>query len=267
MNVNPKISIITVVRNGEKHIEDTIKSVMSQTYANLEYIVIDGKSSDNTVKIIYKYESKIAYWVSESDNGIYDAMNKGVAASSGDWLLFINADDFLANDRVIEDAVSYLKDCKSMVAYGNVTFIHTSGEEIKHGVEWANVRYAFRNIGMRLPHQGTFHSKMLFNGKLFDPTFKITGDYNLLLNYLKDHDAVYFPVVVANMRAGGISDSISKVKLLKETRRAHLNNNIHTKFPPLSFLTYALKLITVDFIIRNFGITLKNQMKRMLSRE
>jgi glycosyltransferase involved in cell wall biosynthesis len=267
MNVNPKISIITVVRNGEKHIEETIESVLAQTYTNLEYIVIDGKSSDSTVQIVKKYADKIAYWVSESDAGIYDAMNKGVKASTGDWILFINADDFLAGHRVIEEAVAHLKNCKSMVAYGNVTFIYASGEEIKHGVEWSDIRYAFRNIGMRLPHQGTFHSKMLFHGKLFDSNFRITGDYNLLLSYLKDHEAVHFPVSVAKMRAGGISDSVSKIKLLKETRRAHLNNNIHTNFPSLPFLIYGLKLITVDFFIRIFGSDRKDKFKKLIGKQ
>jgi len=91
----PLITIITVVYNGEKYLEETIKSVINQTYPNVEYIIIDGGSTDGTLDIIKKYEDYIDYWVSEKDKGIYDAMNKGILVSNGKYLLFLNADDFL----------------------------------------------------------------------------------------------------------------------------------------------------------------------------
>lgn len=255
----PKISVITIVRNGEKYLEDTITSILRQTYKNLEYIVIDGASTDGTVDIIRKYASRINYWTSEKDDGIYDAMNKGVKASTGDWLLFINADDFLASDQAIESAVKYLASCSSWVAYGNVVFLSADEQEI-HGREWKNIKYEFQNIGMRLPHQGTFHSRQLFANRGFDPTFKITGDYDLLLSYLKSHDAVYFPVTISKMRAGGISDSVSKVKLFKETYRAQIQNGVYS-IPSFNWFLNAFKVISVHWVIQTFGKNFKNRIK------
>lgn len=256
-----KISIITVVRNGEKYLEDTISSVLGQTYSNIEYIVIDGNSTDGTLDVIRKYDKRITKWISEPDQGIYDAMNKGVTLSTGDWVLFINADDFLATPNAIEKCIAPLSGTESLVAYGNVAFVYSSDMEVLHGKEWENIRYEFRNIGMRLPHQATFHSKKLFANGLFDITFKITGDYNLLLGYLKDHDPLFIPVTVAKMRSGGVSDTISKVKLLKEIRRAHLNNHIYKNVPSINWIKYAAKLVLVDFVIRRIGIKGKDRLK------
>lgn len=99
---NLKISIITVSYNAAKTIEQTIQSVVNQTYDNIEYIIIDGGSTDGTVDIIKKYEDKIAYWVSEPDKGIYDAMNKGILKASGEYIYFLGADDWLYNESVME---------------------------------------------------------------------------------------------------------------------------------------------------------------------
>lgn len=89
-----KITVITVVYNGIDYIEDTILSVINQDYSNIEYIIIDGKSDDGTMDIVEKYATKISYWVSESDNGIYDAMNKGIKVATGDWIIFMNCGDY-----------------------------------------------------------------------------------------------------------------------------------------------------------------------------
>ena len=102
----PLISIITVVFNGEKKLEKTISSVINQTYDNLEYIVIDGSSKDGTIDIIKKYEDKINYWVSEKDSGIYEAMNKGILASKGDYINFMNAGDFFTRKNLVSEVVN-----------------------------------------------------------------------------------------------------------------------------------------------------------------
>ena len=103
--LNMKLSIITVSLNNKDTIEQTIRSVLSQTYNNVEYIVIDGGSTDGTVDIIKKYEDKISYWVSESDKGIYDAMNKGIRKATGDIVGILNADDFYVDENVLEKVV------------------------------------------------------------------------------------------------------------------------------------------------------------------
>ena len=98
MSNNYMVSIITVVYNGEDFLEASIQSVINQTYENIEYIIIDGGSTDNTTKLIKRYKDKVDYWVSEKDSGVYDAMNKGIDASNGDFLFFLGADDLLADN-------------------------------------------------------------------------------------------------------------------------------------------------------------------------
>lgn len=264
-NNHPTISIITVVRNGEKYIEHTIQSIVGQTYDGVEYIIIDGNSTDQTVPIIKKYSDKIKYWISEPDKGIYDAMNKGIRASTGDWLLFINADDFLVDHTVIEKAVPFLARCKSMVAYGDVLLIYNTGPEKLKGAAWDQVKFHFRNIRMNLSHQGIFHSKALFKDRLYDTSFKITADYDLLLSYLKDHDPEYLPVTISKMRATGVSATSSDFQLFKEIRRAQINNKIYKFVPSLPWIASALQLSFNDRIIKLIGIERKDQIKKLLS--
>lgn len=119
MKRNPKISIVTVVYNGELTLESTILSVVNQDYQDTEFIVIDGGSTDSTIDIIKKYESNITHWVSESDKGIYDAMNKGLQLATGDWLIFIGCDDLVLN--VLHRIAPILTDNNSLY-YGNAFF-------------------------------------------------------------------------------------------------------------------------------------------------
>jgi len=122
----PLVSIITVVLNGEKYLEETIKSVINQTYPNVEYIIIDGGSTDGTVDIIKKYENYIDYWVSESDKGIYDAMNKGIDVILGEWVNFMNAGDTLASEEVLKK-VFFTITKKCLLIYGNTNVYEENG--------------------------------------------------------------------------------------------------------------------------------------------
>src|SRR5574344_822546 len=126
----PLITVVTVVYNGEKTLEQTILSVINQTYDNVEYIIIDGNSTDKTIDIIKKYEDKIDYWQSEPDKGIYDAMNKGIDLATGDWINFMNSGDLLYDSNVLKD-VFYKKNYKDVdVIYGNsVAFDLIKNEE------------------------------------------------------------------------------------------------------------------------------------------
>jgi glycosyltransferase involved in cell wall biosynthesis len=262
--LSPTISVITVVRNGETYIEETIKSVASQTYPNIEHIIIDGNSTDNTVNIIRRHENALSYWISEPDAGIYDAMNKGVSAAKGDWLLFINADDFLASPTSIDEAIVYLNNANNLIVYGNVIYLYPDGSEKLYGTEWDLLKYRFRNVAMYLAHQATFHSKQLFLNNLFDTSFKIAGDYDFLLRHLKDNDATYIPVTIAKMRTGGLSYSVSKIELLRDTRKAQIQNKMYNYVPSLSWIISGIKLVVVDTIIKIFGIRGKNLIKKFL---
>ncbi|WAC11918.1 glycosyltransferase family 2 protein [Dyadobacter pollutisoli] len=256
-----KLSIITVVRNGANSIEGTIKSILAQTYKNIEYIIIDGKSTDGTLAIIEQYQHQLAYWVSEPDRGIYDAMNKGIRVATGDWLLFINSDDFLTENTIIQQVVPYLINCESEVAYGKVEFIYSSGKEVSYGLDWKIIKDKFINISMRIPHQATFHSKALFIKEQYDISYKVLGDYDLLLGYLKTQDAIFIPLTIAKMYEGGISNQISKYTLLKETRKAQIKHKIYKYIPSIEWFAYGAKLILVNAVIRIFGTVGKDKIK------
>lgn len=115
----PKITVITVTFNAKSQLEKTILSVINQAYKNIEYIIIDGGSTDGTVEIIKKYQNSLSYWISEQDNGIYDAMNKGIDSASGDWINFMNAGDFFPSDHVISDIFSEFRDTGQDVLFGD----------------------------------------------------------------------------------------------------------------------------------------------------
>ena len=118
-----KISIITVVFNGKKTIKDTINSVLSQTYKNIEYIIIDGNSNDGTIEIIKSYGDKISHFISESDNGIYDAMNKGIKLSTGDIVGILNSDDFYIDNKVIAKVAKEFNDKKVDSMYADLVYV------------------------------------------------------------------------------------------------------------------------------------------------
>ena len=135
-SIRPLVSVVTVVFNGEKYLEETIQSVINQTYDNVEYIIIDGGSTDGTLDIIKKYEDRIDYWVSERDRGIYDAMNKGIDLASGEWINFMNAGDGLDSYSILNEIFSNKINLKIGLIYGNTN----TGSWYQH----SNARYWFK---------------------------------------------------------------------------------------------------------------------------
>ena len=155
MNNKIKISIITVSYDAAKTIEQTIYSVINQTYDNIEYIIIDGGSTDRTVDIIKKNENEIAYWVSESDKGIYDAMNKGIDVATGDYIYFLGADDWLVNKNIIYKIASRIMHYNDYDFYcGNVILY----DSVSNLVKQSNFMFSVDEIkkGNMYPHQGMF---------------------------------------------------------------------------------------------------------------
>lgn len=168
----PLISIVTVVLNGENDIEEAIRSVVNQAYENVEYIIIDGGSNDGTLNVIKKYEYAIDYWVSEPDNGIYDAMNKGVEAASGEWLQFLGSDDCIYS----RDTLSTLFDnfdSKCKLLYGDI--IYSDGRVFRSRFGRLML---FRNA---IHHQAAFYNKELFRNFRYDTSNRILSDYELNL--------------------------------------------------------------------------------------
>lgn len=222
---HPLISIVTVVFNGEKTLEQTILSVINQTYDNVEYIIIDGNSSDNTLNIIKQYENKIAYWQSEPDKGIYDAMNKGLTYANGDYLLFLGADDLLYNENVIKDIFKYFtKDC---VYYGNAIF--TRKYNI-YNYRFTKTKLFFRNIC----HQSIFYPKSIFKTNSFNTMFKIYADWDYNMRSWEIKKFKYLPYIISIFN--DLSTSQSRDAVFDEQRV----KSIQEKYGKLGLSFYGL---------------------------
>ena len=220
----PKISVITVCFNAEKHLEQTIKSVIEQKNCDIEYIVIDGGSGDSTLSIIKQNESQITKYISESDKGIADAMNKGIALATGDYLMFLNADDYFQSHDAIAVAISYMKEEKDIYIFDTIFLKKTGGIRRHSGV--FGKRINFKGIC----HQGVLCKRELFQ-KIgsFDSTFKICMDYSFFMKaYRYGATGQYINEVLSVMRDGGVSslqDWPSLKQRFAEEKRVHLESN------------------------------------------
>ena len=170
----PLISIITVIYNDGKKLEETILSILSQTYDNLEFIIIDGSSTDGTIDIIKKYEDKIDYWISEKDSGIFDAMNKGILAAKGDYINFMNAGDFFIRKNLVKEIVDILNSEEIDFLYGDVNVGNNN-------IITNKIKYNTQFIYKTICHQGIFAHKKCFNKNMFNLKYRWMCDYKWLL--------------------------------------------------------------------------------------
>ena len=180
--VAPLISVVTVVRNGEQFLAQTIASVIGQTYKNVELIIIDGNSTDNTLEVLKEYDQHIAHWVSEPDNGIYDAMNKGVKASKGEYLYFLNCADRFPHPDTLENVVTCLASSSPDILCGNVWEVH--GEETY--VYSSQISSEYELYHKTVCHQAIFTARHVFTvvGD-FNVNYRICSDREWLLRALK----------------------------------------------------------------------------------
>ena len=197
----PLVSVITVVFNGEKYLEQTILSVINQTYKNIEYIIIDGKSTDKTHEIIKKYTDKIDFWVSESDKGIYDAMNKGIALSNGELIGIINSDDWYEEDAIMEIVERYRSNMNVGIFHGLHRLWDNDGllGIIGHSD-------LFLKYGM-ISHPTCFVAKSVYEKfGIYSCGYKIASDYEIMLRF-KSKDVKFFFIekIMANFRNNGMS--------------------------------------------------------------
>jgi glycosyltransferase involved in cell wall biosynthesis len=190
-----------------------------------ELVVVDGGSTDGTREILQRNAAKFAYWVSEPDRGIYDAWNKGLDRANGEWLCFLGSDDYLWTPDSLQQIAPVLAGAYPpiRVVYGQVALVNAQGEEIaRAGEQWRKVKKKFQQ-NMCVPHTGLLHHRSLFeiHGR-FDESFRIAGDYEMLLRELHHGDALFVPgVMLAGMRHGGVSsDPGGSLDLLREIRRA-----------------------------------------------
>lgn len=177
---NIKITIITVVYNGIKNIENTLLSIINQQYDNIELIVIDGGSTDGTQEIIKKYNKNIAYWVSEPDKGIYDAMNKGIQAATGEWINFMNSGDSFYSEKVLSN-FNFSQLNEFDVVYGSINCITKSNAFI---LKPKPVHKMLESL--IFCHQAAFAKRTLLVSNKFDTFFKIAADYKMFFTFFKN---------------------------------------------------------------------------------
>lgn len=206
----PLVSIITVCRNSAATIEDTIKSVLAQTYPRIEYIVVDGDSTDGTKRVIERYRSRIATFISEPDKGIYDAMNKGIATAKGEIVGTLNADDVYADERVIEDVVREFITTGAEVAWGDLAYVYSN--DLSRTLRlWRSSGYhsGLFQKGWAPPHPAFFVSRKIYlTFGAFNANLKIAADYELMLRFLERHhvSSAHLSRVLVKMRSGGVSN-------------------------------------------------------------
>jgi glycosyltransferase len=226
-----KISIITATFNSASTISRCISSVNTQTYFNIEHIIVDGGSIDNTLEIINSLPSRVYKTISEKDKGIYDALNKGIHSSSGDIIGFLHSDDIFASKSTIQNIASAFQNSEIEGVFGDLFFVNDEDRIVR---TWKCKPFKWKNIvnGWMPPHPTLFFKKEVYEKYgLFDSTFKIAGDYDFMLRVMKDNEInlVYLPEVITKMRIGGASTGGSKNIILKMTEdvRALRNNGFN----------------------------------------
>ena len=211
-----KISIITVCFNSQDTIKDTIVSVINQSYSNIEYIIIDGESSDNTIEIINQYKKHVNFFISEKDQGIYDAINKGIINATGDIIGLLHADDIFDNNQVIENVVQNF-DKNKEILYGDITYV--SKNNLNHTIrKWKSNNYSKNSFkwGWMPPHTGFFIKRESYlKYGLYNLTLGTSADYELMLRMLMVHQlkSTYLPKYITKMREGGVSNSSIKNRI------------------------------------------------------
>ena len=221
-----KISIITVTYNSIHTLKSTLESIQSQTARQkIEYIVIDGGSTDGTVELIKENTPFIDQWISEADNGIYDAMNKGLKMASGEWVGYLHADDILASNTIIEEMLKAITTNNINVLYGNLNYVQSTNlnKTIRH---WKSETFSpsLLKKGWMPPHPTLYIKKDLFE-KLggFDTRYSIAADYDFILRLFSSREtqSLYLDLLIVKMRMGGASNQ-SLSNIIKKSKEDYL---------------------------------------------
>lgn len=235
----PLITVVTVVFNGEQFLEETIQSIINQTYDNVEYIIIDGGSTDGTIDIIRKYQHLIDYWVSEDDAGIYDAMNKGIDLVSGFWVNFMNSDDTFYDNNVLCRSLNQMQDQGCVLYYGDIEY--DSGQRVSSCL---GKKIYLHNT---LHHQGAFYLRQLFSRFRYDIKLGILSDYEMNLMIAKSgKQSQKLEGIIAYCRDGGVSrvflnQSFRETSIIKFRQLSLLQNLYLQPLYALKFLFFIIK--------------------------
>jgi glycosyltransferase involved in cell wall biosynthesis len=245
---NLKVSIITITYNSEKTLVQTIESVLSQSYQNIEYIIIDGNSTDKTVEIIKSYGERVSIFLSEKDDGIYDAMNKGLKLATGDIVGILNSDDVYFNNRVIEDVVEVFKKEKCASVYGDLYYVAEDNlERVSRYWKSSPFKEGSFKQGWHPAHPTFFVKREIYEKYgYFDLNMKVSADFELMLRFLEKYaiSTAYLPKVLVKMRLGGESNrSIQNIiKGNKSILKAFDKNEIEVKTFSYFFYRFVPKL-------------------------
>lgn len=215
----PLVSIVTVVYNGAATLERTMQSVFAQRYPNIEYIVVDGGSNDGTLDLLRKYDDRLDLWVSERDKGIYDAMNKGVALCTGEWVALINADDWYEPDTVSRVVEAAKQRSETNIVHGDIWIHYPNGhKKLKRAKRNG---FLLKYWEMVLNHPSFFVRRSYYQGRPFDATLRVSGDHKWTLAAWmhKKEQFLYLPEPLANFTAGGASMTIPLKRVLSEGQR------------------------------------------------
>ena len=234
-----KISIVTVVYNAQNTIERCISSVLGQSFKNIEYIIVDGGSTDNTVEKINRYKGNIDFFISEHDSGVYDAMNKGIALATGDIVGTINADDFFADDDVLYNIATVFAEKNTDILYGDLDYIDPNDKIIR---KWRSGKYkeGICNWGWMPPHPTFYCRRILFETLgLYKLDYGSAADYELMLRFihLNNTRVYYLNKVMIKMVIGGMSNKSlnNRVQALRFDLKAMNNNNIYWPIATILF--------------------------------
>ena len=234
-----KVSIITVSLNSENTIAQTIESILSQTYNDIEYIIIDGNSSDGTVEIIKTYRDKIFKFISEPDNGIYDAMNKGIAQATGDIVGILNSDDFYVNNAVIEKVIREFNSRGVDSVFSDLVYVSRNDtSKVVRYFDSSQFKPALLSYGLMPAHPTFFVKKSVYEKYgVFRTDLKNAADFDLLARFLYVNNITfsYINQVTVKMRLGGSSTSFSSIwtnniEILNACKRNGIKTNIFKIF-------------------------------------
>lgn len=244
------ISIITATYNSSRTLTDTLESVLRQSYTDIDYVIVDGGSKDNTLDIIRQYEPRFGgrmRWISEPDKGIYDAMNKGIRMATGDVVGLLNSDDFYTSDDVLENVAKTMSDPNVDAVYGDIHYVND--DDLTHCVRYYSSR-VFRRGLMRMgfmPAHPSFYCRQAIYEKYgtFDTSLRIAADFENLLRliFVNRIRTKYIPEDFVTMRTGGASSSgmVSHKRILKEHMIAYKQNGVYSNLL-LEGLRYLYKI-------------------------
>ena len=242
-----KVTVVTAVLNDAGHIEQTILSVISQTDIEIEYIIVDGGSKDGTLELIGKYKDKISLLISEPDRGVYDAMNKGIKYSTGDFVYFLNSGDVLLNPSILSKIkLEELKE-RNAIIYGNVVVAYGNIEALEKPRPFFNSKMKFKGIG--ICHQSMFFPGELIRNEKYDLSYKIAADYDLVYRvWRKGTEFLYRDITIAKYDWGkGISSNPYKLlDVYRENARV-----CHQQLNPLYWAKMILEYIRLQKKLAN----------------